>query len=411
MLTQLFTHTVPATTEPLRLIVMCPRAHWPAALEEMIERRGALVMEGESARRVRESEHLEATDVVLICDPALAYLDESNRGELQLLDDKLAALRMMGVIMISDASRSVPEGVSFMCVQSDISADELYGRLAAARQVRPRLDHMEQQVSAMQRLGRKLNEQFVEVDQELRLASRLQHDFLPRVLPEAGRIRFAAHYQPANWVSGDMYDVRHLDDEHIEFFLADAMGHGVAAGLLTMFIKQSVVGKRAQGDSYRILGPSEVLARLNADLLAQDLPNCQFVTGCYARLHIETGLVTFARGGHPHPIRVDARGNCTEMQTVGGLLGVFPDEEYAEVSFRLEPGEKLILYSDGLEDFINEEPGANDGGTRFTESFRDIAPLPGNELISTLRTLVNQGQGSLNPADDQTCLVVEHLPD
>src|SRR4029078_8146606 len=156
----------------------------------------------------------------------------------------------------------------------------------------------------MQRLGKRLNQQFVEVDQELRLASRLQQDFLPRSFPEVGEVRFAALYRPATWVSGDVYDVRRLDETRVNFYLADAVGHGVAAGLLTMFIRQSIVGKRVEQDSYQVIPCDEVLGTLNNQLAEQELPNCQFVTACYGVVDAHKSIVTFARGGHPHPVHV-----------------------------------------------------------------------------------------------------------
>jgi len=67
------------------------------------------------------------------------------------------------------------------------------------------------------------------VDQELRLDSRLQRDFLPKQLPTVGDIRFHVLYRPATWVCGDVYDVQRLDERFIGFYLADAVGHGVAA--------------------------------------------------------------------------------------------------------------------------------------------------------------------------------------
>ena len=82
---------------------------------------------------------------------------------------------------------------------------------------------------------------------------------------------------------------------HVGFFLADAMGHGVAAGLLTMFIKEAIIGRRVRDNQSQVPSPSEVLTSLNADLAAQDLPNCQFVTACFGHLDLASHEVVFAR--------------------------------------------------------------------------------------------------------------------
>src|SRR5690606_36381489 len=147
-----------------------------------------------------------------------------------------------------------------------VSTDELWSRVATVRNYRPLLQHLEGQMVVMQRLGKRLNQQFVEVDQELRLACRLQRDFLPEVFPAVGDIRFTGLFRPATWVSGDVYDVRRLDETTLSFYVADAVGHGVAAGLLTMFIRQLMVGKRVRRDGYDVISPEEVLSTLNDHL-------------------------------------------------------------------------------------------------------------------------------------------------
>jgi phosphoserine phosphatase RsbU/P len=254
-----------------------------------------------------------------------------------------------------------------------------------------------------------VNENLLEVDQELRLAGRLQRDFLPKALPEFADIRFAAMFRPATWVSGDIYDIRQFDDNHVGFFLADAMGHGVSAGLLTMFIKEAIVGKRVRDGKDDVTSPSTVLASLNSDLAAQQLPNCQFVTACYGCIDLGSHEVTFARAGHPHPIHVAAGGQCREVETPGGLLGVFPDGEFPSATLILEPGDRLFIYSDGMEEMILPSRDA-DGRAQFGPLFLDAVRKPAAECVDVLSHHLDGAEGSLQPSDDQSCLVIERLP-
>ena len=76
------------------------------------------------------------------------------------------------------------------------------------------------------------------LDEELRLAAKLQQDFLPKQLPQVGPIHFHSLFRPAGYVSGDLYDVMRLDEKRVGFFPVDAVGHGMPAALLTMFIKR-----------------------------------------------------------------------------------------------------------------------------------------------------------------------------
>ena len=353
---------------------------------------------------------LSCVDAVVVCVSAEAGRSQALRHEMGLLADALASHRLSGVVLSSGISGVVPgEDNPFITISPNVSSDELWGRVATIRQYQPLLRRMEDQVAVMQRLGKKLNEHFVEVDQELRLASRLQRDFLPKRLPEVGDIRFATLYRPAAWVSGDVYDVRRLDEKSISIYLADAVGHGVAAGLLTMFIKQAIAGKHIGNDGYRIVPPAEVLEGLNSELAGQQLPNCQFVTACYATIDAVTHELTFSRAGHPHPIHVGVDGTCCEVRTVGGLLGVFPGESFPSVDLVLQPGERLILYSDGLEEVIITHRQRSDGQVRFSEPFLAAARQPAGEFIDALTAHLDRAEGSLSPGDDMTVVAVERL--
>ena len=364
----------------------------------------------DSLRQACDPALLSRVDAVIICDLDGERSRAPRQGEMELLADALIAHRLLGIVLSSGTTGVVPgEGDAFTTVPADVSADELWGRVATIRQYRPMLLQMEQQVESMQRLGKKLNQHFAEVDQELRLASRLQRDFLPRSFPEVGGIRFAAMYRPATWVSGDVYDIRRLDETRLSCYVADAVGHGVAAGLLTMFIKQALVGKRVDHADYSVFKPEQVLATLNSALVEQELPNYQFATACYCLIDTAASEVTFSRGGHPHPVHITAHGECSEVHTVGGLLGVFSDESFPSVTLPLRPGEKFVLYSDGLEDALMAGRDRASGQAAFTSEFMQWSGLSGRHFIDALVTQLDQCEGSLAPRDDQTCVVVERV--
>ncbi len=374
-------------------------------MRELAAAHDANVLRASSLRQARDPGVLSTVDSLVV------WLDEEGEPagpELLALAEAMLSYQLSGLLVTSE-DQIPSEESPLIPVVPDITAEELWGRLVTMRRFRPVLQTMESQLSVMQRLGKRLNQQFVEVDQELRLASRLQRDFLPRTFPEVNALRFAAMYRPATWVSGDVYDVRRLDENIISFYLADAVGHGVAAGLLTMFIRQAIVGKRVEHNSYQILPCDEVLAALNNQLAEQELPNCQFVTACYGIVDARSGQVTFSRGGHPHPIHVRSDGTCSEVKTVGGLLGIMGGEAFPAAQVRLLPGDKLIIYSDGLEDTIIARSDRQRDQELYTSEFRQLVRLPGPAFLAELGSFLDGSEGSLQPLDDQTCLVVERL--
>ncbi len=408
-LTQLSVQPVPMGAKPLRLLIAGPSEGLPRALVELIETQQAAVVFVGSLQEARDSKVLAGVEAVLLCEQQESNARQPADRAAFLLADALVSHHLMGLVFSPGTYGVVPGcGDVFIRIPADVSSHELHGWLSALRHVRPHLRRMNDQVVAMQRLGRRVNENLLEVDQELRLAGRLQRDFLPKAFPHVADVRFAAMYRPATWVSGDIYDVRQFDERHIGFFLADAMGHGVAAGLLTMFIKEAIVGRRTHDIESPVRCPSEVLTSLNADLAAQQLPNCQFVTACYGQIDIQSHEVVFARAGHPHPIHVSRDGQAREVETSGGLLGVFSEGDFPSVRLTLEPGEKLFIYSDGLEDIIAAGRDS-EGRPTFGPAFLQAIQLPAQECLDTLAQHLDGAEGSLQPSDDQSCLVVERL--
>src|SRR5882757_4490893 len=211
------------------------------------------------------------------------------------------------------------------------------------------LNDLQQEVNLLRRRDETLNFSIARFDEELRLAARLQQDFLPKSLPQVGRVHFHTLFRPAGYVSGDLYDVMRLDERHVGFFICDAVGHGMPAALLTMFIKRALVTKEVFESGYRLLGPGEALNRLNQALVAQTLSQATYATAMYGIVNTETHEVRFAKGGHPAPALLHGDGRLEFPDATGALLGIFPDEQFAVTTLQLAPGDRLFVYSDGIE--------------------------------------------------------------
>lgn len=285
--------------------------------------------------------------------------------------------------------------------------EEIRGRLAAMLRYHRMVRGMHSELSNMHRLFERLNVQFSEVDQEMRLAGRLQSDFLPAREMEFGPVRFSALFRPASFVSGDFYDVMRVDEDHIAFYVADAVGHGMAASLLTMFIKNAVVPKIIEGNTYRLLAPGETMTLLNDKLVAQHLPNSQFVTACYGLVNTRTLEVSFARAGHPYPLIFDEDGTSAELKNPGGLLGLFESERFVTNRVHLQPGHKFVVYSDGLEVAFAEQADREDATQHYRQVFGNFAHLPASDMVYEIGSAIDKESGSLNPKDDVTVLVLE----
>jgi sigma-B regulation protein RsbU (phosphoserine phosphatase) len=279
--------------------------------------------------------------------------------------------------------------------------------LAELDKLQTELESLKTEVNFLRRRDETLNFYMTRLDEELRLAARLQQDFLPRELPQLGPLRFHTLFRPAGYVSGDLYDVFRLDETHVGFYIADAVGHGMPAALLTMFIKNALVTKQISADGYRLLEPGEALARLNDTLVDQNLTQATFATAVYGTINTRTLVCRFARAGHPFPLLMRADGSVLNLQADGGLLGIFPNDVYENRQIELRPGDRLFVYTDGIEVAFADDHALNTQQWRAELEHRRHIPV--ERLLCELAENLDQQNGSLAPKDDVSIIVAEVL--
>jgi len=281
------------------------------------------------------------------------------------------------------------------------AAAELAAQARALLRIKEVHDRLNEKTAEVHRINKRLQQAYQQIDQELELAQRIQSSFLPQTLPEAPGSRFAVHYVLCGRVGGDFYDVFRLDENHVGFYVADAMGHGVPASLLTIFVKKGIRPKEVFGNQYRLVPPGEVLGRLNKELIDQQLSDTPFITMAYGLLNHHEGTLSYARAGHPYPLHVPREGPLQLWRQEGLLLGVL-DATFPTQSHSLKPGDKVLLYSDGVDTAVFE------GGAPGSESLMVCAErhrdLPIAEFVPRLaRDLFG---GAAQP-DDLTLLGLE----
>jgi sigma-B regulation protein RsbU (phosphoserine phosphatase) len=345
-------------------------------------------------------------------DLAVVVLDDlpaaAPNTALNKLLQRLVADKVTTVVCGATPDLRHSGGPLIEWVDSDVGLDEVAGKVTTLSRYAPLVRGLQRELANLQRLGEQLNRYFGEIDQEMRLAGRLQRDFLPRSLPRLGPCRFEAFYRPASWVSGDMYDAFRIDENHLGMFVADAMGHGVAAGLLTMFLRQALIPKRVSANQYEVVQPADALEALHACLVRQKLPHSQFVTAAYGVVDTRSGEMTIARAGHPYPLLLHPGGVIQEIRSEGSLLGLADvPTAFEEVRVQLQAGDKLMMYTDGIEDAV-VIPGQEEAHhSVYTEQFAAWAAQPAADLVQTVGDYLENAEGSLHQADDITILLLE----
>ena len=187
-------------------------------------------------------------------------------------------------------------------------------------------------------------------------------------------------------------------------YLADAVGHGMPAALLAMFMHNALQTKHIGRDGYRLLDSHEAMALLNATLCGQGLSGATFATAAYAKVNLHDGAVDLSRGGHPLPLLIRRGGDAVEeIGGEGALLGVMRDEAFEPCRLALEPGDKLILYTDGVEmAYVGAgEPGSLD---KWRQAVHDRRALSADALLVDFWQHL-ESRGPL--ADDITVVTLE----
>ena len=342
--------------------------------------------------------------------------DAEHHQKLTMIIESLEA-QNMGTILLKDPLHLHVESFTLTTVIESFSEDRLLDTINSNLERRrngpeilsvpPALDSQDD-ITYTQNLTEQLlmAEAFVDnLAEQLRMAGHVQRDFLPAHLPKCENLKWATTFLPAEWVSGDIYNIVRIDEQHVGFYLADVVGHGIPAALLTIFLKQAMVLRETIDNNYRIISPAEVIGNLNLRMTEQNLSGYQFATCCYCLLNIKTLQLTYSRAGHPYPILIRPNEEIRQLEIRGSLLGIFEQAQYMQQTIQLQTGDKLLLYSDGAEGFIGNFDDQK--GFQFSEQFRRISAMSVDQMMESLNEFARNPQINPSELDDITAVVLE----
>ena len=331
-------------------------------------------------------------------DPIIAYFQSASGAvdvdSLELDSPAVQALRDAGVKLV------VPL----------VTQGELIGLLNLGPRLSERdysgddrklLDNLAAQAAPAVRVGQLVQEQEAQVrtrerlEQEMRVATLIQQQFLPKELPQMAGWQVSAFYRPARAVGGDFYDFIELNDGRIAIVAGDVTDKGVPAALV-MASTRSIIRAEAE----RLVSPSKVMERAN-DLLFPDIPAHMFVTCLYAVLDPRTGKIVFANAGHNLPY-VRTEDGVVEYRATGMPLGLMPGSKYDEKEATLGAGETMLLHSDGLAE-AHSAGGEMFGFPRMHQLMGGAKT--GQEVIDTLLLELDRFTAGVAEQEDDITLV------
>jgi len=265
------------------------------------------------------------------------------------------------------------------------------------------------QIAAFATMFRRFATQITEKrrqEDEMAGAAVIQRSLLPPETERSsrrGNFDVAANIRPAREVGGDFFDLLRLDDRRLVLAVGDVCGKGLPASLF-MSIAVTVLRTAAR----EFAEAADIVARANT-ILCRDNPSGMFATAFFGILDIETGDLTYCNCGHNAPLLVSSDGALRTLPATGLPLGMFEDRSAAQKSIRLQAGETLVVYSDGITEAMNplqEEFGEERLAGLLTKA---SASESAGDLLGHLFAETDAFSGSAEQADDMTCIVVRCL--
>ena len=236
-------------------------------------------------------------------------------------------------------------------------------------------------------------------DQELAVARRIQGSFLPTSFPAMGAVEMDAVNVPSRQVSGDFYDVVPAGDGRFLIAIADVAGKGIPAALLSSMLQSSL---RTQ--ALTIPSVADILRNVNA-VVYRGTAVHQFATFFLARLDTTSLELTFCNAGHNFPMLLKRGGDVATLERGGTVVGILPDAAYEEGMVTLAPGDRVLLYTDGVSE-AESPSGELFGEARILALLRSLPPALGcREGIARILAEVRGFMGQDEAGDDITLVM------
>lgn len=294
-----------------------------------------------------------------------------------------------------------------------VDAGELRARITAGQ----RLLAMERELRANNQLLTdtldKLRTLYDTLDRDLIEARNLQQSLLRERSYSFDSGQVSMLLRPSGHIGGDMVGCFAINNGHLGLYSFDVSGHGVASALLTARLAGLLSGASADHNIAITRGPGGMIGRAPAEvakamnrLLMSEIQTERYLTLVYAELDLHAGHIRMVQAGHPHPAVQHADGSVSFMGTGGLPIGLIEDADYDGFETRLLPGERLLLFSDGLTECPNPA-GEQLGHRGLGELLRGLKHLRGSELLDALIAELGDWAGTEELSDDISCALFE----
>jgi sigma-B regulation protein RsbU (phosphoserine phosphatase) len=318
-------------------------------------------------------------------------------GQLKKMADAPPVVAMTGWATVGLAVAAMQHGVSDFVEKPWDNArllEILETQLSRGRERRAARRMANQQKRAQEEALHHLHEQ----EREIAEAKAIQERLLPREIPQIAGYEISTSWQSAEAVGGDYFDVLALGQDALGLCIADVAGKGIPAALLMSNLQAAV-----RGLSSPFLSPDFLCSNLNS-LVWKNTHTDRFITLFYAQLDVAKRHLRYVNAGHNAPIVVHADGSHERLQKGGGVLGVFEEQSFELGTAQLAPGDRLVLFTDGVTEASNRK-GEEFGEQRLLSLLEKHRALPAAGLQEKIAGAISEFSGG-HLTDDATLVVL-----
>ncbi|MCN4144657.1 MAG: SpoIIE family protein phosphatase [Thiohalomonas sp.] len=307
-------------------------------------------------------------------------------------------------------------------ISKPVSSRELNVRIKAGIRVLELERELLEKNNQLKSAHNKIKQNYQRIKNDIDAAAKIQQALLPKSADIELPVDIAWDYRPADELAGDLFNFYPLDDTHLALYLVDVSGHGVPAAMLSVYLNKMLSSEKCSEFVYNqksdmnaapnFRDPAAIIQLLNENFLNKN-DDMLYFTMVYAIINTQTGEGSLCQAGHPYPMVARQNGTMELLGQGGYPVGLIDDAQYNNVSFHLNPGDRFLLYSDGITECCDQNDSLYDV-QRLQKTLQQSKQQSLKQSINNIVTSVEQwhGLGIRNDsfADDVSLLGVEIKP-
>ncbi len=385
-------------------------------LSRMLAKKGFRLLEASDGTEAIEIATEELPDLILL-DIMMPEMDGYEVCERLRENPETADIPVIFLSAKSETDDKIKglEAGAVDYITKPFSMGEVFARVKAQLKIRSLTQSLKKSNESLKRALAELERKQERIENDLKAAAIIQRSLLPESPPRLNTVNFAWEFRPSHKIGGDIFNLFFVDDHHLGIYVLDVSGHGVPSAMVAVTVSQllrppngvesSILKKRISSPPYyEIVSPSKVLATLDITYPIERFE--KFFTMTYMVFNYQNGNISYSNAAHPFPVIVRKSGELEFLDRGGSIIGLGTGDGFEEGKARLEAGDRMFLYTDGILEYRNADK-LFFGQERFHSILTNSRHLPLDDALKRVMESLDEFDNDPVPQDDITILGIE----